>query len=211
MQPRASVGASVTRMTDAERGLLERAFGFALAAHGDQRRKGSEIPYASHVLGVAALVLEHGGGAEQAAAAFLHDTLEDCEGVTAARLRAEFGERIARIVEICTDTGKLDRPGAKGPWRERKERYLAQLAEGDADAALVAACDKRHNLGTIVADVRHHGVRYLERFNAGPADQLWYYESVTRVLRPLIPLKLALELELLVTDLQELIAPSVVG
>ncbi len=198
-------------MTDAERELVVRALGFALAAHGDQRRKGSEIPYASHLLAVAALVLEHGGGAEQVAAAFLHDALEDCESVTAERLRAEFGPAVARIVEVCTDTGKLDRPDAKGPWRERKSRYLAQLAGADATAALVAACDKRHNLGTIVADVRHQGLRYLDRFNAGPADQLWYFESVTRTLRPLVPSKLSLELDLLVAELSELISRSVIS
>ncbi len=197
-------------MTAAERALLEQAFAFALASHGEQRRKGSDIPYSSHLLGVAGFVLEHGGSAEQAAAAFLHDTLEDCADVTPERLRAEFGLAIAHIVELCTDTDKLDRPDAKGPWRERKERYIAQLSGAHPGAALVAACDKRHNLGTLVSDVRYHGVRYLERFNAGPVDQLWYFQSLTRVLRLLIPLKLALELDLLVAELEELLSPSVV-
>jgi (p)ppGpp synthase/HD superfamily hydrolase len=192
-------------MTDAERRLLARASEFALACHGDQRRKGSGIPYASHLLQVAGLVLEHGGTAAQAAAGFLHDTVEDCEGVTLEGLRAEFGEEIARIVDVCTDTGKLDRPGARGPWRERKQRYLAKIAAADPGAALVAACDKRHNLGTIVGDVAVHGPGYLDRFNAGPADQLWYYEAIARVFPGRVPDRLAREIESLVAELRLLL------
>jgi (p)ppGpp synthase/HD superfamily hydrolase len=189
-------------MTHSERALLLRASEFALACHGDQRRKGSGIPYASHLLQVAGLVLEHGGSAAQAAAGFLHDTVEDCEGVTLERLRDEFGAEIASIVDVCTDTGKLDRPGAKGPWRERKARYLAKLRAADPAAALVAACDKRHNLGTIVGDVATHGPAYLDRFNAGSADQLWYYESVAALFRGRVPERLAREIEELVAELR---------
>src|SRR6267142_2813857 len=90
-------------MRDADRRRLVDALAFALNAHGDQTRKGSEIPYASHLLSVAGLVLEAGGDIEQAAAALLHDTLEDGEGVDERRLRDEFGDAIAAIVVACTD------------------------------------------------------------------------------------------------------------
>ena len=53
------------------------ALAFAMAAHGDQTRKGGDIPYVSHLLGVASLVLEAGGDEDMAIAGLLHDTIED--------------------------------------------------------------------------------------------------------------------------------------
>ncbi len=55
-----------------------RAFALASKLHRDQKRKGSEVPYISHLMGVAALVLEDGGDEEEAIAGLLHDALEDC-------------------------------------------------------------------------------------------------------------------------------------
>src|SRR3989442_15457659 len=97
-------------MQDADQRQLADALAFALAAHGEQTRKGSEIPYASHLLAVAGLVLEAGGDAAQAAAALLHDTIEDGEGVDEDRLRHEFGAEIAAIVAACTDLLPGDTP-----------------------------------------------------------------------------------------------------
>ena len=192
-------------MTRDERDLLDRAFRFALEAHAGMTRKGSNIPYVSHLLQVAGLVLEHGGSAEQAAAGLLHDAVEDCEAVSVESIRQEFGAPVAHIVETCTDTAPGDRPDQKGPWRERKERYLRQLRASDAESALVAACDKRHNLGTLVADVRDEGRAYLERFNAGADEQLWYYEQLLEILRIRVPPKLSTDLERLIQDFRHLI------
>ena len=83
-------------MTPRERARFARALRFALAAHGDQKRKGTQIPYVSHLVQVAGLVLEHGGDADQAIAGLLHDAIEDCEGVTEATLRERFGPEVAR-------------------------------------------------------------------------------------------------------------------
>src|SRR4029453_6191801 len=106
-------------MRDADRRRLVDALGFALSAHGDQTRKGTEIPYASHLLAVAGLVLEAGGDAAEAAAALLHDTLEDGEGVDEERLRREFGAEIAAIVVGCSDVLPGDTREHKSPWGDR--------------------------------------------------------------------------------------------
>ncbi|MEA3055580.1 MAG: hypothetical protein QOD30_1012, partial [Actinomycetota bacterium] len=82
--------------------LLPDALDAALAWHGDQRRKGKDVPYVAHLLGVASLVLELGGSAEQAAAGLLHDVLEDTDA-TLDDVRARFGDTVASIVEACTD------------------------------------------------------------------------------------------------------------
>ena len=158
--------------------LVARALGFALDAHAGQLRKGRDVPYATHVLRVAALVMENGGDAAQTAAGLLHDTVEDCTHVTEAGLREEFGSEVARIVAALTDTLPGDSPDRKSPWRERKEAYLARLGTLDERGRLVAACDKLDNLRELVADLRNEGTATLERFTASARQTRWYYEQV---------------------------------
>jgi (p)ppGpp synthase/HD superfamily hydrolase len=194
----------------ADQARLRRAAELALSWHADQTRKGSEVPYASHLLQVAGLVLEHGGDVDQAVAGFLHDSLEDVSSPEERRsregiLRDEFGEGVLRMVRACTDTGEHEALGSKAPWEERKSRYLEHLAHVDSLSALVTACDKRHNLGALVGDVRAHGARYLDRFRAGASDQVWYFEGVVNALRDRIPRRLAEELGALLADFRTLV------
>ena len=181
--------------------LLARAVELALDWHGDQRRKSGGAPYVSHLLQVSGLVLEHGGTMTQAAAGVLHDAVEDTDA-TLDDIEAELGPEVAAIVGWCTDTLEGDTPDAKSPWRQRKVHYLERLAQAPDDAVLVAACDKRHNLGTLAADVRAAGPRALDVFNAGPDDQLWYYAQLLDVLAGRIPPRLEAELLGLVDELR---------
>lgn len=81
------------------------AFAFARAAHATQARKGTRIPYLAHLMAVAALVLEHGGDQMMAIAALLLDAPEDQGGrSTLEAIRTRFGDRVAEIVEGCTDS-----------------------------------------------------------------------------------------------------------
>jgi len=82
---------------------FEDAFVFASHVHVGQLRKGTEIPYVAHLLSVTALVLEQGGGEDEAIAALLHDAVED-RGVEVNDMRARFGDEVARIVEACSDS-----------------------------------------------------------------------------------------------------------
>lgn len=186
---------------------LARALEFAAERHGGQARKGTSIPYVSHLLHVAGFVLEQGGSVDQAMAALLHDVVEDC-GVTPAELESRFGTSIARIVQACTDLLDGDTPGAKGDWLTRKQRYLDHLPASWPPSRLVAACDKRHNLAALVADLRRHGAAYLERFNAGGDRQLWFYRAFLAAVGPYIPAALAVELVELTDQLATLIARS---
>jgi (p)ppGpp synthase/HD superfamily hydrolase len=175
----------------------------AWAWHGHQTRKGRPTSYMSHLLQVKGLVIQAGGGPDAVIAALLHDGLEDAPE-PAERVRREatiaerFGPAVLRIVLDCTDTTPAEAGERKGPWRERKERYIAQLSEAAPESRLVAACDKRQNLGDLVSDLRHEGPATLERFNAGAEEQLWYFESLAEVFRPAIPAVLAVELEALI-------------
>jgi (p)ppGpp synthase/HD superfamily hydrolase len=195
-------------MRNDDQALLVEALRFALEAHGHQTRKGTRIPYASHLLQVAGLVLEHGGDGEQAAAAVLHDAVEDCEDVDDAALRERFGAGVADIVLACTDVLEGDRPGAKSPWLVRKRRYVERLSRADARTRLVAACDKLHNLRSVVADLHAEGPESLARFKGTPEQTRGYYEAVTQALARDLPERLIRELEALLHELERFVPVS---
>jgi len=150
----------------------------AVVMFATTRRKKTRIPYVAHLLGVCAIVLEHGGSENEAIAALLHDTLEDITPTKQARrtVRA-FGDDVYGIVEGCTD-GTPERKGKKAPWRERKEAYVAALEHEPSPVLLVSAADKLHNARAIVADLRATGADVWKRFNAPKDDVLWYYGAV---------------------------------
>lgn len=181
-------------------GRLEEACAFALEKHAGQVRKGTSIPYVSHLLQVAGLVLEHGGDVDQAVAGLLHDALEDTD-TTVQEVREAFGDEVTRIVEACTDTLPGDTPEKKGPYVERKSRYLAHLREADAAVLLVAGCDKLDNLRSLLADLHAEGAATLTRFNGTPAEILGYYRGVLDAARGRVPRRLERELEVLTEEL----------
>ena len=112
--------------------LLTDAFEYAAHHHRDQKRKGSDIPYLAHVLGVASLVLEYGGTDRQAAAALLHDVAEDHGGEARLdEIKKKFGKRVERIVRECSDSLTAD-PAKKERWSKRKKRYVKHLRRRDA-------------------------------------------------------------------------------
>ena len=158
------------------------AVGYAAAAHAEQVRKGTDIPYISHPIAVSALVVEHGGNEVQAIAALLHDVLEDCGAHHAPVIAARFGREVLTIVEGLTD-GTPDDRGVKPPWRERKERYLAHLADADRDIVLVSACDKLHNAMAIADDHAVIGEAIFDRFSQPRSSTVWYYRELARVIR----------------------------
>ena len=156
------------------------ALALAVEAHATQRRKGTQIPYITHPLAVAALTLEYGGDEDLAIAALLHDVIEDGGARYAFIIRDNFGKRVARVVQGCTD----DIPnvaGVKLPWRERKEKYLAHLNEADTDILLVAGCDKLANARDILTDLNEIGVAVFKRFSASQYETLWFYRQLAEI------------------------------
>src|SRR5512135_2735519 len=105
--------------------LFEASLNLALDAHKNQLRKGTQVPYASHLLAVAAIVLDYGGDEDEAIAALLHDSVEDC-GVDPEERRSRFGDKPANIVVACSDSLEKD-PTKKPDYRPRKEAYLRHL------------------------------------------------------------------------------------
>ncbi|MGX6646888.1 HD domain-containing protein [Maricaulaceae bacterium MS644] len=151
---------------------------FAATAHREQTRKGTAIPYLSHLMSVSALVLEYGGDEDQAIAGLLHDAIEDQGGAAMeAQIRERFGDRVAQIVRACTDSDAEPKP----PWRARKEAYLATLRDKSDDALLVSQCDKLHNATAILNDARIIGPAIWDRFTGKRDGTIWYYQSLAAI------------------------------
>jgi GTP pyrophosphokinase len=154
------------------------AFRFASTLHASQKRKGTDIPYLSHLLGVTSLVLEDGGDEDQAIAALLHDAVEDQGGLkTLEAIRQQFGHHVAEIVDGCTDTYTHPKP----PWRQRKEAYLAHLQIAAPEVVRVSLADKLHNARSIYADLQRNGKSTWRRFNGGRDGTIWYYRSLVDI------------------------------
>lgn len=178
----------------------ERALVYATVVHSAQRRKGTNIPYISHLLSVSALALEHGADEDQAIAALLHDAVEDQGGPPRlADIEARFGPRVAKIVEDCTDAWGEPKP----PWQDRKEAYLAKLTDKPDESLLVSLADKTHNARAIVGDLRCSGSAVWDRFKGGREGTLWYYRELTGAFRRRFPGPLVEELARLTDAMHE--------
>jgi (p)ppGpp synthase/HD superfamily hydrolase len=174
------------------------ALTLACELHRTQARKGTQIPYVAHLLAVAALALEHGASEDEAIAALLHDAVEDQGGLaTEALIRTRFGDAVAEIVMGCSDATTVPKP----PWRARKERHLAHLAQASPSVRLVAACDKLHNARSILAEHRAHGDAVWARFNGGKDGTLWYYRAAVDAFRDAGPSALLDDLDRVVSEL----------
>lgn len=122
--------------------LIDHARGFAEAAHLFQTRKGAgQAPYVVHLEEVAALVARFGGDETAVAAAWLHDTVEDCR-ITFAEIEARFGPEVAGIVRELTDDKSLEKA-------ERKRLQVVHAPGKSPAAALVKICDKLSNIRAV--------------------------------------------------------------
>jgi (p)ppGpp synthase/HD superfamily hydrolase len=157
---------------------------YAARLHREQPRKGKDIPYVGHLLGVASLVLESGGDEEMAIAALLHDAVEDQGGQPRLEeIRKLFGAKVARIVHGCTDSDEID-PACKAPWCERKEKYIAHVEhKADPEVRLVSAADKVHNARAVLSDHYEIGDAVFDRFSGQKQGTLWYYRALVDAFR----------------------------
>jgi (p)ppGpp synthase/HD superfamily hydrolase len=185
---------------------FDRALLYAAAAHRTQTRKGTAVPYLSHLLGVASIVLTAGGSEDQAIAALLHDTVEDCGVEHEPVIEELFGDAVLGMVRACSDS-RQPAGQAKADWRERKGgylRHLGDLAAGDP-ALLVSCADKVHNAEAILADLSAEGLPFWNRFPGKSADDLlWYYGALASFFAGALPGALSTRLLRTVDDIGRL-------
>jgi len=181
---------------------FEEALTYASRLHAGQYRKGTRIPYLTHLLSVASIALTHGANEDEAIAALLHDAVEDQGGAaTREAIRRRFGDRVAEIVDGCTDAEVVPKP----PWRPRKEAYIAHLGHASPSVLLVSASDKLDNARAILADYRLVGEPLWERFKGEKEGTLWYYRKLATAFRERGPTALVDELDRVVTELEALV------
>ena len=174
---------------------------YAAYLHADQTRKGTQVPYIAHLLGVTSIALEYGASEDEAIAALLHDAAEDQGGAAVLdEIRRRFGDTVADIVAACTDAWTTPKPA----WRPRKEAYLARLHTSAGPEHLVSAADKLHNARTILADYRALGESLWSRFNGGRQGTLWYYRALVEALQAHGPRLLVEELDRVVSEIERL-------
>jgi (p)ppGpp synthase/HD superfamily hydrolase len=160
------------------------ALAWAMELHGDQRRKGTGVPYIAHLLEVAALVVQDGGTESEAIAG----------------------------VKACTETMNGELPTkSKAPrdattWRARKQEAIDHLAAPGVPRPVlrVKGADTLANARSIVSDLRRSGPEVWRRFHAGAVDQLWYHRSITLILLARHPGALSDELRAAVTEMEQL-------
>ena len=167
---------STTKLTE----RFERALVYATKLHSKQIRKGSGVPYISHLLSVAALVLEDGGNEDEAIAALLHDAIEDQGGDKIRQeIKQKFGQKVVSIVNGCTDAEVIPKP----PWRERKQQYIEKMRYASPEVRRVSMADKVHNARSILADYYRGDTDIWSRFKGGKEGTLWYFRSLIEVNR----------------------------
>jgi len=173
-----------------------------------ERRKGTDIPYMTHLLGVASLVMGEAGRAgfqvteDMVIAALLHDAVEDHGGLLRQQdIEQNFGPNVARMVEGLSDSFSED-ASKKLSWMERKQAYIQRLRGEPEDVRLISAADKLYNARAILEDYREIGPKVWDRFKRGRSDQIWYFDELIAVFKSFGTSGVVEELERVVEELR---------
>ena len=156
--------------------MIDDAIEFATKAHEGQFRKGTRRPYIVHPREVAEIVSTMTDDEEIISAALLHDTIEDCAGVTREMLEQRFGTRVADIVMQESEDKSCT-------WEERKGATISRLKNAPVEVQMIGLADKLSNMRDIDRDYPVAGDALWTRFRMQSKEALaWYYKSIRDVL-----------------------------
>lgn len=157
--------------------VIEKAIAFATQAHEGQFRKGTTRPFIVHPLEVGQIVATMTDDEEIISAAFLHDTIEDCENVTRELIAREFSERVASLVaQESEDKSKT--------WMERKGTTIERLKSAPWEVRMIALGDKLSNMRDIDRDYPENGDALWNRFRMKDKRMIgWYYKGILNSLQ----------------------------
>lgn len=157
--------------------MVEEARAFAEKAHEGQFRKGTRRPYIVHPVEVAEIVATMTQDEEVISAALLHDTIEDCTGVTEELLSSLFGERVASLV-----AGESEDKSKS--WEVRKSTTIRHLKNASRDLQMIGLADKLSNMRDINRDYPVVGESLWLRFRMQSRQAIgWYYKGIKEALQ----------------------------
>ena len=156
--------------------MIDLAIEWAVKAHQNQKRKGTNVPYITHPLAVGIILAKSGCSDEVIVAGILHDTVEDTD-ITLDDIRKKFGEKVAAIVEGASE------PDKSLSWEERKSQTRNFLEGASLEVRFVSLADKLNNIMAIAADYADIGDEIWERFRRGRDAQKWHYQGLVQALR----------------------------
>lgn len=155
--------------------MIYKALEIAAKAHRNQNRKGTDIPYITHPAAVALMLCKAGCSEDVIATGILYDTIEDTT-ITIDFIRDNFGEKVASIVEGCSE------PDKTLPWEDRKKHTLEYLKTAPLEVKLVVCADKLHNIMSIANEYSKIGEDVWKRFKRGKEEQEWYFRGLVESL-----------------------------
>lgn len=155
---------------------LDKAIAIAARAHDGHVRKGSDVPYIVHPFRTMHIASQVTRDEDVLIACLLHDILEDVpDNYTKEQMMEDFGARVVGFVEDVTKDSQIQ------DWRERAEAYLTNMRVADEGSLVVCVSDKINNLNAILIDYETMGSKVWEKFNSPRDEQLWWYESIYRI------------------------------
>ncbi len=157
--------------------MVDRAIEFATKAHSGQFRKGTTRPYIVHPIEVGDIVASMTEDEEVISAAILHDTIEDCDGVTAEVLEEQFNRRVASIVaQESEDKSRT--------WMERKSSTIEHIRYAPREVQMIGLADKLSNMRDIDRDYPECGEELWNRFRMKDKNMIgWYYKGIRDALK----------------------------
>ena len=160
--------------------LRDRAIVFATLKHSGQTRKGTSLPYITHVMEAMEIVSRMTDDEELRAAAVLHDTLEDTD-TSKEELIHFFGNRVADLVAAESEDKRPDQPEGE-TWLTRKQETIHHLSHASTEVRMLALGDKLSNVRAMHRDYQVLGEKLWERFNQkDPIMQKKYYGLLAHV------------------------------
>lgn len=164
---------------------IQKAGEFAIDAHYGQVRKNEAIPYVSHLFDVAGILIDNRFSENLIIAGLLHDIMEDTKKTKKDILALFSNEQGLEIIEIIladTETDKWAR------WKQRKQATIDLAQNTDnIDGLLLICADKIANLGSLNKALELFGDKTWDFFDSGKDNQIWYYESLFKILKDRLP------------------------
>ena len=151
--------------------LVDQATQYTVKKHEGQYRRGLNIPYSTHLFGVARILKAAGYEDDIVVAGLLHDVFEDTDA-TEQEVRELFGDNILALVKAVSE------PDKSLNWEQRKQHMINQIKYLSENTLAIVLAEKIQNVRAIKYELSQLGESTWSHFNAGKDMQYWYYDNI---------------------------------